>query len=61
MAICRKCNNQVTENGSDKLHGLCEDCYLETKITRKRKTHWQYIRSIKTEYLMPGKKALNNI
>ena len=34
---------------------LCEECYLERRIERKRKSHWQYIKSVKIEYLRPGK------
>ena len=39
-------------------HGkaLCEACYLEIHNTRTRKTHWQYLKSIKTDYLIPPKK-----
>jgi len=33
---------------------LCEDCYMDIKMPRKRKTHWQYLKSIKTEYLKDG-------
>ncbi len=33
---------------------LCEDCYLDICFPRTRKTHWQYLRSIKTDYLLPA-------
>lgn len=34
---------------------LCEDCYVQARIDRTRKTHWQYLGAIKTEYLQePG-------
>jgi len=59
MPNCSKCGNQVTDDSLRKVNGLCEDCYLETKLTKKRKTHWQYVKSIKTEYLMPVKKEKN--
>jgi len=34
---------------------LCASCAMEQRSVRGRKTHWQYIKSIKTEYLRPGK------
>jgi hypothetical protein len=37
---------------------LCEDCCLDARNPVARKTHWRYLKSIKTEYLIPaGKKA----
>jgi hypothetical protein len=36
---------------------LCEDCCLDLRMTRKRKTHWQYIGSIKGDYLTPAGKS----
>ncbi len=33
---------------------LCEDCCIDLRSSRPRKTHWQYIRSIKGDYLIPG-------
>jgi len=53
---CDQCDLKIK---ADELHNyhalvLCEDCFLETKMPRKRKTHWQYLTSIKTEYLKPG-------
>jgi hypothetical protein len=36
---------------------LCEDCLMQIRSPRARKTHWQYIGSIKNEYLIPGKKV----
>lgn len=33
---------------------LCEDCCIDLRTPKKRKTHWQYIKSIKAEYLVPG-------
>ncbi|MCP4367184.1 MAG: hypothetical protein GY797_03585 [Deltaproteobacteria bacterium] len=35
---------------------FCENCYMDKRANRARKTHWQYLKSIKTEYLKPGKK-----
>ena len=34
---------------------LCEGCYMVARDSRVRKTHWQYIRSKKAEFLIPGK------
>ena len=34
---------------------LCEECCFDIRTPRVRKTHWQYLGSIKTEYLIPGK------
>ena len=35
---------------------LCETCCLTLRTPKRRKPHWQYIRSVKTEYLVPGKR-----
>ena len=35
---------------------LCEECCIDARSTRARKTHWQYLGSIKAEYLIPGNK-----
>jgi hypothetical protein len=35
---------------------VCEECLLDTRAARKRKTHWQYLKSIKTDYLISAKK-----
>jgi hypothetical protein len=53
---CDQCNRKIEGDAQHKYHALvlCEDCFLETKMTRKRKTHWQYLTSIKMEYLKPG-------
>jgi|GEM_PF-1153511 len=32
----------------------CEVCCIDLRMTRTRKTHHQYVRSIKTEYLQQG-------
>ena len=54
---CDRCRERI-EEGKKYLHGssiLCEDCYMAVRTTRARKTHWQYLKSIKTEYLRPAK------
>jgi len=30
---------------------LCEDCCLDARLSPARKTHWQYIGSVKTDCL----------
>jgi hypothetical protein len=35
---------------------LCEDCCVDTRSLRARKTHWQYLKSIKTDYLISAEK-----
>lgn len=52
--ICDICK---TEIGPDEQHHfdskmLCEDCCMDVRMPRKRKTHWQYIKSVKLEYLI---------
>ena len=34
---------------------LCEECCIDARTPRARKTHWQYLGSIKADYLIPGK------
>jgi hypothetical protein len=36
---------------------LCEDCCINSRTPRARKTHWKYIGSIKAEYLIPCRNA----
>lgn len=55
---CSRCREEISM-GKEYLHNfklLCEDCCLDIRLSRVRKTHWQYIRSIKTEYLRPALK-----
>ena len=54
---CHECGEDI-QNGEEYHHHsmvLCEDCFIDESMVPKRKTHWQYLRSIKTEYLRPGK------
>jgi hypothetical protein len=57
MNRCGKCQTEIKEaeayNHYSKI--LCEDCYLDICMPRTRKTHWQYLRSIKTDYLIMAK------
>jgi recombinational DNA repair protein (RecF pathway) len=58
-AKCGICLTPI-DPGREHIHEdqtLCEDCYMDTRTVRTRKTHWQYLRSIKTDYLRPGKDA----
>jgi recombinational DNA repair protein (RecF pathway) len=55
---CSQCHAEV-ETGEAHLHHakvLCEECWMEVRATPTRKTHWQYLQSIKTEYLIRFKK-----
>ena len=55
--ICSVCHTGIKE-GEEYNHNskvLCEDCSINVRMSRVRKTHWQYIGSIKTEYLIPRK------
>ena len=55
---CNKCHKKIKAGEEYRHHlmALCEACSLDIRMTRSRKTHWQYLGSIKTEYLVPGKK-----
>ena len=55
---CYKCLKTIKncESFSCKDKLFCEDCAMEIRMHRSRKTHWQYLRSIKVEYLIPGKR-----
>jgi len=51
---CSICQAKI-EPGQDYCHELallCENCCMDVRTKRIRKTHWQYLRSIKTEYLI---------
>ena len=56
---CSICHAEIKEGDAyaHDIRLLCEDCYMNIRTQYARKTHWQYLRSIKTEYLTPGKKA----
>lgn len=49
---CAKCGATLV-NGSGYRHfsdTLCEECYIDARTPRTRKTHWQYIGSVKGQY-----------
>ena len=55
---CSYCGQEIEPSNAYR-HGmgiLCEDCCMDVRSPRSRKTHWQYLRSIKAGYLIPGKK-----
>lgn len=54
MAItCSRCQRQLRRHQIYTHNGrcYCEACCLAIRIQRPRKTHWQYIRSVKSDYL----------
>lgn len=55
---CSICNSviEIGEEYNHELQMMCEYCYMGFRTSRVRKTHWQYLKSTKTEYLIPGKK-----
>lgn len=59
MIHCERCRRQIPADDVylNKSMRLCEDCCLDLRMTRKRKTHWQYIGSIKGDYLTPAGKS----
>ena len=57
--LCTRCckNIKAGEEHNHYYKVLCEDCYLDVRMVVTRKTDWQYLGSIKTEYLIPSKKT----
>ena len=56
--LCGNCRKKIGE-GKEYHHDinvLCEDCCLDIRTPHARKTHWQYLGSIKAGYLISGKK-----
>ena len=54
--LCSICDSEI-KAGEEYEHNskvLCEECCIDIRTPRVRKTHWQYLRSIKTGYLVPG-------
>ena len=53
VSNCHRCQAEIRA-GDEFIHDskvLCEDCYISIRSPRVRKTHWQYLTSIKTGYL----------
>ncbi len=57
-SICGACHTKIKSYQAYNFNSqnLCEDCCIDMRTPRVRKTHWQYIKSVKTEYLIPSKK-----
>lgn len=56
-ARCQHCEEPIPASGGYRLEAgiFCEACALERGLKPRRKTHWQYLGSIKTGYLVePG-------
>ena len=53
VACCR-CRASISagEEYIYRTESLCEACCIDARSPRVRKTHWQYVRSIKGEYLV---------
>ena len=50
-------NDHPLSNSEKAIHHLkvlCEDCCIDIRTPRVRKTHWQYLGSIITDYLIPS-------
>jgi hypothetical protein len=54
---CQSCNLKMQTDEAHEYHGktMCEDCFIDIKMRPKRLPHWQYLRSIKSDYLQPGR------
>jgi len=57
--ICDVCHSKIKSGDQYRYLStiLCENCYMDKRDSRARKTHWQYLKSIKTEYIKPGKES----
>jgi hypothetical protein len=56
MIRCDQCRTPIKpgEEYHHAGHTLCEACCMEKRLPRRRKTHWEYLRSIKSEYILCG-------
>ena len=57
LTKCSKCETEIKlgEEYNHHLKILCEDCCIDIRMPRVRKMHWQYLGSIKIEYLIQSK------
>jgi predicted amidophosphoribosyltransferase len=57
QTLCSKCHKKISigEEYHYNTKIFCENCCMDMQTVRTRKTHWQYIGSIKGDYLIPGK------
>jgi len=61
QTFCSNCHKKIKKQEAYHYHSnaLCEDCVIDTYTPYVRKTHWQYLGSIKADYLRGGKKRLS--
>jgi len=55
---CARCRTRIKINDVcfHQDRPLCADCAVEIRMKRSRKTHWQYIKSVKSDYLSPARR-----
>ena len=55
--FCSNCQKKINKGRAYHCHSndLCEDCFIDTYTPYARKTHWQYLGSIKADYLRFGR------
>ena len=55
--FCSNCHKKVKKEKAHhyKSNVLCEDCCIDMQTSYVRKMHWQYLGSIKTDYLRFGR------
>jgi hypothetical protein len=55
--FCSNCHQKIKIDKAyhHHLNVLCEDCCIDILTPRVRKTHWQYLGSIKADYLRFGR------
>ena len=52
---CYRCGKQI-KAGQEYCHdskALCVECCMDVHMPLKRKTHWQYLSAIRSQYLQP--------
>jgi len=57
QTFCSNCHKKVKKGKEYHYHikVLCEDCCIDMHTSPVRKTHWQYLGSIKADYLRFGR------
>jgi len=57
--ICGTCGKMIEPENTFIYRSkvFCEECCIDARTPRVRKTHWQYIGSIKADYLIPSRKT----
>ena len=58
---CSNCQTEIKAGEKYNLHSkvLCAACCMEIRTTSTRKTHWQYLKSIKAEVKQAATDHLN--